>query len=400
MSVIVLYIQMRDSIRYFLLRFLYHQVGAIKDMQVVFLALYQHKKKKMKQTVALVFGGKSAEHDVSLISASTIYKGIDRTKFDVVLLGNDKEGKWFYNEDCLGLSIDLVQQDYFSNAKQVYLQEKNSKGIIVDAETHTMLTCFDLVFPMIHGTFGEDGTLQGYLRFLGIPFAGSAVVASAICMDKEMTKRVLRDAGLPITRFIVLSYSDRKKMSFDCVVQELGLPIFVKPCNAGSSIGVSKVATEEDFRQALILAFSLDKKVLIEEAIQGKEIECAILGNEHPIPSILGEIVPLVDFYSYDVKYGNTDTVRMKIPAEITSKVSDEMRDIAIKAYQVTGCEGFARVDFFLKEDGCFLVNEINTLPGFTCQSMYPKLFEYAGISLTELLTSILMLAIAKYKRT
>jgi len=354
----------------------------------------------MRQKIALVFGGKSMEHDISLISASNIYNGLDKAKFDVILLGNSKEGKWFYNKQYSTLTrIDLVKKDYFAHAKQVYLRGKNRIGEILDAETYELLIYFDLVFPIIHGTFGEDGTVQGYFKFLDIPFVGSAVLASAICMDKEITKRVLRDYGIPITRFVVLSYVNRNKVSFDDAEKIVNKPMFIKPCNAGSSVGVSKVYTKDEFQEALNLAFSFDKKVLIEEAIDGKEIECAILGNEHPISSALGEIVPLVDFYSYEVKYCNTSAARMKIPADIPKKLSDEIRSIAVKSYQIMGCEGFARIDFFLKENGSFVVNEINTIPGFTVHSMYPRLFEYAGVSLTELLTSILTLASNKYKR-
>jgi len=352
----------------------------------------------MKQKIALVFGGKSPEHEVSLDSATTIYHAVKESEFEIILLGNNKNGDWCYDADYLKDSIDLQVRDYFLKSRKVYLQRAEEGGLIMDSETHQILERFTLVFPIIHGAYGEDGTLQGYLRFLGIPFIGSDVLGSSICMDKEITKRVLRDHGIPIAKFITLSHINRNRMSFGDVVKILGNPIFCKPCNAGSSIGVSKVSHEDDFQAALALAFQYDKKVLLEEAVIGKEIECGIIGNENPLASALGEITPISDFYSYEVKYFTTSNAIMKIPAEIPKYISERIRRCATQAYQATCCEGFARVDFFLKADGRFVVNEINTLPGFTAHSMYPKLFEYSGLSLTHLITEILALALKKYK--
>lgn len=350
----------------------------------------------MKQKVAIVFGGRSPEYEVSLISATTIYNAINKFQFEVLLLGNNKKGQWYYNCEYAKEQVDLTVDDYFSQARKVHIQEDQGNGLIVDSQTHEVLAIFTVVFPIIHGGFGEDGTLQGFFRFLGISCVGSSVLGSSICMDKEITKRILKDNGIPITRFITLYEVNKEIITFNQIVKELGSPFFVKPCNAGSSFGVSKVYNSGDFTVALDLAFRFDTKILIEEAIEGKEIECSILGNEKPISSSLGEIVTSTDFYSYDVKYCNTSKATMKIPADVLVEISEKIRLCALKAYQVVCCEGFARIDFFLKADGDFVVNEINTLPGFTPYSMYPKLFEYSGLSVSDLLSELIRLALEK----
>ncbi len=353
----------------------------------------------MKQKIAIAFGGKSPEHQVSLHSATTICNALDQSQFDVILLGNDRKGAWYYNVDYVKEHIDLAIDDYFEHAREVYMQENQGGGVFFDSQTHELLASFSVVFPIIHGIFGEDGCLQGFFNFLGIPFVGSGVLGSSICMDKEITKRVLRDNGIPITRFICLNKANKETVSFEEVVNELGNPFFVKPCNAGSSFGVSKVDKKADFKTAIALAFQFDKKILLEEAVEGKEIECSVLGNEFPISSVLGEITTTTGFYSYDVKYWNTSRATLCIPAEIPVEISNKIRVCAIHAYRATCCEGFARVDFFLKANGNFVVNEINTLPGFTAYSMYPKLFEYAGLSIQKVVSRLIALALETKER-
>ncbi|MDM1044162.1 D-alanine--D-alanine ligase [Myroides sp. 1354] len=350
----------------------------------------------MKQKIAIAFGGNSPEHEVSLCSATYIFNSLDKSQFEVLLLGNDKNGIWYYDPNYEIEPIDLIAADYFRKARKVYLKGDQGYGLIVDNETNEILANFFIVFPIIHGAFGENGTLQGFFDFLGVICIGTGVLGSSICMDKEITKRILRDNGIPIARFNVLYHVDKKAFSFEDLKEELGIPFFVKPCNSGSSLGVSKVFNKIEFENAVTLAFQFDQKILVEEAIDGKEIECALLGNEDPITSVLGEITTTDGFYSYDVKYTQSSSVKMRIPAEISENISDDIRFYALKAYQVVCCEGLARVDFLMKKDGSFVVNEINTLPGFTAFSMYPKLFEYAGISVSDVLSELVRLALKK----
>ncbi|HTN46649.1 MAG TPA: D-alanine--D-alanine ligase [Flavipsychrobacter sp.] len=353
----------------------------------------------MKKTVALIFGGKSAEFEISLHSASNIFNAFDKEKFDVILLGIDKKGNWFYNTSYSEATIHLSQNNFFSKAIQVYLDRTGSKICIVQKENNRTIAGFDVAFSIIHGTFGEDGTLQGYLKSLDIPFVGPDVLGSAICMDKEITKRLLRDNNIPIARFITLRKKQEKKVSFDEAKEELGLPMFVKPCNAGSSVGVNKVTDQSSFDRAVEEAFRYDNKILVEEAITGKEVECAILGNENPRSSVIGEIIPTKDFYSYDAKYNDAEGAKMKIPADIDPEITQKLRRTAVEAFKAVGCEGLARVDFFLRDDNSFVLNEINTLPGFTEISMYPKLWEHTGISYPDLISSLVDLAMDRQRR-
>ncbi|MBB1138424.1 D-alanine--D-alanine ligase family protein [Myroides sp. WP-1] len=352
----------------------------------------------MKQKIAIAFGGNSPEHEVSLRSATYIFNSLDSSQFEILLLGNDKKGIWYYDPNYAKKTIDLVAENYFTKARKVYIKGNYGNGIIVDDETNETLTSFALVFPIIHGAFGENGTLQGFFDFLDISCIGTGVLGSSICMDKEIAKRVLRDNGIPIARFRVLYHTDKNALSFNKLREELGVPFFVKPCNSGSSFGVSKVCTKKELITAIDVAFQFDRKILIEAAVNGKEIECAILGNENPVTSVLGEITTTEGFYSHEVKYIQTSSVVMKIPAEIPEDISNEIKHYAIKSYLATCCQGLARVDFFLKDDGSFVVNEINTLPGFTAFSMYPKLFEYSGLTSSDLLAKLVYLALQKKK--
>ena len=353
----------------------------------------------MKNKVAIIFGGKSAEHEVSLNSAENIIKATNKTLFDMVLIGVDKNGIWHFNSEYKSDLAEISLNRFFSGSTEIILETKGNKTFIIDAKNKEALEFFDVAFPIIHGTFGEDGTLQGYFKTLNIPFVGADILASAICMDKEITKRILRDAQIPVANFIPVNNTEQDKCPFEQAVAELGLPLFVKPCNAGSSVGVSKVTDKVTFTEAIKSAFQHDKKILIEEAVMGKEVECAILGNEKPIASVVGEIIPQRDFYSYEAKYKDAHGAKMKIPAEIPVEIADSIRNTALNAYRLTCCEGMARVDFFLSNDNTFVLNEINTLPGFTKISMYPKLWEYSGISYSHLITKLIELAIEKHKR-
>ncbi|TAM93172.1 MAG: D-alanine--D-alanine ligase [Chitinophagaceae bacterium] len=353
----------------------------------------------MKIKVALIFGGKSAEHEVSLRSASNIFNAIDKEKFDVILLGIDKDGNWCFNSDYLSDKINLAEDDYFLHSKNVIIENIENNLTIIFKQSHKILGTFNVAFSIIHGTSGEDGTLQGFFKSKNIPFVGSDILGSAICMDKDVTKRLLRDWGIPVANFMTLHKFELNRISFEEAKERFGLPIFIKPCNAGSSVGVNKVYDAPSFVLALTEAFLYDNKILIEEAITGKEVECAILGNENPKASVVGEIILSETFYSYDAKYHDAKGAKIKIPAEIPDEILSNLRRTAINAFKATCCEGMARVDFFLRKDNTFVVNEINTLPGFTEISMYPKLWEYSGITYSDLISNLIELSLNRDKK-
>lgn len=356
----------------------------------------------MKQKVAILFGGKSTEHDISLRSATNIFNAVDRTLFEPILLGVDRNGRWCYDADySLSTPVDLTQNDYFGDAVAVYLSDRTEGQTLVSTQNNReVLAAFELAFPIIHGAFGEDGTLQGILQALNIPFVGPDVLGSAASMDKDVTKRLFRDAGLPIAAFFTLHKHHPDQFSYAEIIEKLGLPLFVKPANAGSSVGVSKATDEKSFEQALRKAFEYDNKILVEEAVIGKEVECAILGNRNNLKaSVVGEIVPTKDFYSYEAKYLSTNGAKLKIPADIPDAIADTLRLQAIKAFETLCCEGMSRVDFFLRDDHSFVINEINTLPGFTTISMYPKLWENSGLSYTNLITELIRLGVERQQR-
>lgn len=352
-----------------------------------------------KNKIAIIFGGKSAEFEVSLKSASNIFNAVDRSKYEVILVGIDQKGNWFYDSNFVATHIDFLSEFFFDEALSVKIERRQNQICIIETNTYKILDTFDVAFSITHGTFGEDGTLQGFFKTLDIPFVGPDILASSICMDKEITKKLLRDNNIPIANFITLRKNNENMISFEMVKEKLGLPMFVKPCNAGSSVGVNKVVDEKSYITAIKEAFQYDFKVLIEEAVIGKEVECAILGNEKPKASVIGEIIPTKGFYSFDAKYNDSDGAKMKIPAEIDPTVEQKLRETAISAFKTVECEGMSRIDFFLREDNTFVLNEINTLPGFTEISMYPKLWEKSGINYIDLITELVELSIERSER-
>jgi D-alanine-D-alanine ligase len=257
----------------------------------------------------------------------------------------------------------------------------------------------DVIFPVLHGTYGEDGTVQGLLKLANIPFVGAGVLGSAVGMDKDVMKRLLRDANIPIANFLTFHDFQREQMNFDAIVKKLGLPFFVKPANLGSSVGISKVKSKEDFDAAVADAFLYDRKILIEEFISGKEGACSVLGNEHPVASLPGEVIPNHEFYSYEAKYLDKEGAKYKIPAEFPPEIVEKVQKMSIDAYQALCCEGMARIDFFLKNDGNVIINEINTIPGFTKISMYPKLWAASGLAYGHLLDKLIELAIDRHEK-
>jgi D-alanine-D-alanine ligase len=344
----------------------------------------------LKTSVAILFGGQSSEHEVSLQSARNVINAIDRGTYDLTLIGIDKQGRWlrFDESDYLLNGNDPSKIKLSASGRLLSLLPGSAGGQFVDVASGVELPRIDVVFPLIHGAFGEDGSLQGLLRLLAIPFVGPDVLSSAACMDKDVTKRLLRDAGIAVAPFVVVSRGE--SLEFDIVAAELGLPMFVKPASQGSSVGVSKVIDEAGYKAALELAFEFDHKVLIETGIVGREVECAVLGNRLPHVSVCGEVIANDEFYAYDTKYLNGDQARIAIPAELAEDLSNEVRDVALRAYQVLGCAGLARVDFFVTEARGIIINEVNTIPGFTSISMYPKLWQASGVSYPELIDRLI----------
>lgn len=355
-----------------------------------------------KLNVGVIFGGKSSEHEVSLQSAKNIVDAIDKDKYNVTLIGIDKTGQWHLSEP----SHYLLNEEDPAN---IALNKTNEGIALVPGQDHNQLIRtstaeslgeLDVVFPIVHGTLGEDGSMQGMLRLANIPYVGPNVLSSALCMDKDIAKRLLRDADIKVADWVTFKQPQQPDISFESVEERLGLPMFVKPANQGSSVGVSKVRNEKEFYEAIEEAFQYDTKLIIEEAVNGREIEVAVLGNDHPKASVPGEILPQGDdFYSYETKYISESGALLELPAKLDDHTTGRVREAAVDAFQALECEGLARVDFFLKENGSLVVNEVNTLPGFTKISMYPKLWDLSGVSYSELINQLLQLAMDRHHR-
>ncbi|MBS4534332.1 D-alanine--D-alanine ligase [Clostridium sp. D2Q-14] len=351
-----------------------------------------------KVRVGIIFGGKSAEHEVSLQSAINIIEAIDKEKYEIVLIGVDKEGKWYLIEDSnVLLNSDdpkLIKLNR-SDKPLALIMGENSNQLLSIKDNKT-LGKIDVVFPVLHGPYGEDGTVQGLLKLANIPFVGADVLGSAVGMDKDVMKRLLRDSGIPIAKFLVYENEDTD-IDYKYVKKELGMPVFIKPANLGSSVGISKAKNKKEFDKAIRLAFEYDTKIIIEENIIGREIECSVLGNTEPIASLPGEILPSDDFYSYEAKYIDEKGARLQIPAEFSKKQIKRIQECSIKSFKALACKGMARLDVFVKENDEIVVNEINTIPGFTRISMYPKLWEVSGIDYTELIDMLIQFALSRF---
>ncbi len=349
-----------------------------------------------KVTVGILCGGRSGEHEVSLISGLNIQKNLDPEKYNVAVIGIERSGKWHlsWDEGFLHHSED-IQQVSLNDAKPMVVPLNG--GYLIEKETGESLAKIDVFFPITHGPHGEDGTLQGFLRTLQVPFVGADVTGSAICMDKDISKRLLREKGLPVTPFIAVK--KHQKITFRDATEQLGTPLFIKPGRLGSSLGISKISDAAEFERAIDKAFQYDRKILIEQAVEGREIECSVLGNAVSQASeVLGEIVPQDEFYSYDAKYVLEDGAKLFVPAQLPAEVVQNLRQAALSVCNILECEGMTRVDFFVKDDGSFIVNEANTLPGFTNISMYPKLWEASGLSQRKLLERLIELALERFQ--
>ncbi len=354
-----------------------------------------------KIRVCLLFGGKSAEHEVSLMSAKSISENLDPNQYEVVLLGVDKEGRWKLNE---GANFLLNANDpktiaLKASSKVLTLKPGGDKADLVEADNQKPVGNIDVVFSVMHGTMGEDGSMQGLLKVAGIPFVGPGVLSSAVGMDKDVSKRLLRDAGIEIAKFLTFHKHQGQSIRYENVKAELGDVFFVKPANTGSSVGISKVKTKAEFEPAIHEAFRYDTKLLFEEFVKGREIEISVMGNEEPLVSAPGEVVSHHEFYSYEAKYIDEKGASIIIPAKLDDATVKRVQALAKETYKVLCCEGMARVDFFLTESGRLVVNEINTLPGFTKISMYPKMWEAAGVSYGDLLKKLIQYALDRHAR-
>ncbi|MFK7925218.1 MAG: D-alanine--D-alanine ligase [Bacteroidia bacterium] len=352
----------------------------------------------MKTTMALLFGGKSPEHEISLLSARNIFAAIPRDKYELVLIGIDPNGQWFAIEAA---DFEADELDIAAAGRPLCLVPGLAERQIRYWDPVEDFPQIEVVFPITHGPNGEDGSLQGLLRHLNLPFVGPGVLGSAAAMDKDVTKRLLSQADLLVAEGFCFHYYEKNAIDYLAVVNQLGSPVFIKPANMGSSVGVSKATNKAEFDIAIAEAFRFDHKVIVEQALVGREVECAVLGNGEIATTSVGEvIVNSAALYDFDSKYQDPDAAAVVIPAEnIDNQMLAKLLLVAKNAYQAVGCEGMARVDMFLCEDGSVYVNELNTLPGFTNISMYPKLWGEAGLNYPDLIDKLLQLALERGQR-
>lgn len=353
--------------------------------------------KKDKKNVALIYGGNSTEHEISIRSARNIAKAMDSSLFETIPIGIGKDGTWY-----LKTMNELNAEDVVMQNDQVLAITPGSKDQkFLNISTQKSIGKIDIAFPIVHGTNGEDGTLQGLLKTMQIPFVGPNIIGSALCIDKDVAKRLMNEAGISNAPFLSYQKSERNQIKFEKVVESIGLPMYIKPPNLGSSVGISKVNSKKEFDIAVDHAFLFDQKIIIEKNILGREIECAVLGNSSPKASHVGEVVTVNDnhdFYSYEAKYIDANGSKTVIPADLTKELQKRIQNIALKTFKTLCCEGMARVDVFVTEDNEIVVNEVNTLPGFTDISMYPKLWGASGINYAELISQLLLLAIERFE--
>ncbi|SDJ56078.1 D-alanine--D-alanine ligase [Salimicrobium halophilum] len=354
-----------------------------------------------KKRVGIVFGGKSAEHEVSLQSAKNVVDAIDKDKYDVTLIGIDKAGNWHVNDtgNYLENENDPSNIRLHHSDESVAVVPGREEQQFLQVTEREALEQLDAIFPILHGTLGEDGSIQGMMRIANIPYVGPDILGSAVCMDKDVAKRLLREAGIDVAKSLTVRKRNKDDVTFTKAARTLGTPFFIKPASQGSSVGVSKVNTEEEFDKALDEAFLYDKKVLIEENVEGRELECAVLGNEEPKASHVGEILPAGDFYSYESKYIDESGAGLQLPADLKEEEEERIRKEAVRAFEVLECEGMARVDFFLTNSGKLVINEVNTIPGFTKISMYPKLWDISGLPYPKLIDELIELGIQRHER-
>lgn len=352
-----------------------------------------------KIRLGVLFGGQSAEHEVSIRSAESVIEHLNPEKYDVFPIGIDKRGSWHFLKKepfLLSLKKNFLPTFREDDPHFPLMVHKASPREILFSPC-SLKRGFDVIFPILHGPFGEDGTVQGLIELANLPFVGPDHLSSAICMDKGVMKDLLRAHELPVVKYQLLHMGD--SIDEEGILDEFQFPFFIKPSQMGSSVGISKVHSKEELLPAIKEAFQYDERILIEEGIEGREIECSVLGNETIEASLPGEIIPSHEFYSYKAKYLDEQGVAFELPAKLDPQKTEEVRDLAIQAFKVLRCEGMARADFFLKNDGTLLINELNTIPGFTPISLYPKLWEISGLPYGQLIDRLVNLAFTRYKR-
>ncbi|MCG0275371.1 MAG: D-alanine--D-alanine ligase [Thermosediminibacteraceae bacterium] len=354
-----------------------------------------------KLRVGVIFGGQSGEHEVSLMSATSIINVMDKSKYDIIPIGITKDGRWHL---FLGDVSKIKDGSWIEEAVPVFLPPdptfKCAISLKDGVETRYYL---DVIFPVLHGPRGEDGTVQGLFELMNIPYVSCGVGSSAVCMDKVFSKKLLKQEGLPVVDFKVFYKKDLPQGLSDMVIEvekSFGYPCFVKPANLGSSVGVSKAHNREELKSAIMLAAEFDRKILVERFIPAREIECSVLGNDNPVASLPGEIIPSEEFYSYTAKYFDGGKSKLLIPAPLSAEETEKIRNLAIRAYKALDCSGMARVDFLIsKVTGVIYINELNSIPGFTSISMYPKMWEASGLSYKELIDRLIELAIERHRQ-
>ena len=377
-----------------------------------------------KLRVGVIFGGRSGEHEVSLVSGSSVMNALDRSKYEVIPIGITKSGKWLVGEQ----SMNLLKEGKENDKLRVFFPAEPEEKRLLPAKVHDQTDVelpdlekkIDVIIPVLHGTFGEDGTIQGLLELAEIPYVGACVLGSALCMDKIVQKHICRQAGLPVVEFLWFRVCDwqmdtddgdtpfmldqigglsQAKM-VDQIIERLGLPVFVKPPNLGSSVGIYKAHDRQELIAAINEAANYDRKIIVEKAVlNAREIEVSILGNENPRASVVGEVIPSNEFYDYDAKYVDGAS-GLEIPANLPQSLSDRIRETAIKSFLATEVEGMARVDLLLERDSeRYYLSELNTIPGFTQISMYPKLWQASGLSYSQLLDELIRLALERHER-
>ncbi|MBF0287786.1 MAG: D-alanine--D-alanine ligase [SAR324 cluster bacterium] len=341
-----------------------------------------------KKKIGLICGGQSLEHDVDLFALKEVEAAFDCDPYETLVLGIDRSGSWHFGHHSGELLIDVNNRQQLNLSAPIVFP--TSQGKLIARDTGQCLAQADLFFSL------ADDPIQAFLRSLDVPYIGSDIYGTSIGRDKDVTKRLLRDHGFPTIPYLVLR--SRQTISFQEIKQQLGTPLFIKPCRLGSSIGIHKVEAEAQFDRALVDAFQYDRKVIVEQAIQGREIECAVLGNDNPVASkALGEIINLKNFFTFEAKYLNENEGQLKIPAELDEHLAQQIRDTAVAAFTLLECEGLARVDFFLRPDNSFIILEINTSPGLAKGLMYPSLWEASNVSYSELLDKLVNLGIERY---
>ena len=354
----------------------------------------------MKLNLTLLFGGQSTEHEVSISSARNVFQALDPEKYQVDSIYITEAGEWHY----------LVDDQWLSQSPQHSLNQLRSQRVLIapgeleqgwvlnDLQTKIKVDC---IIPMLHGTLGEDGALQGLFEMLNLAYVGSNILGSAICMNKHVTKQLLKAQGVATANWKVLTVEERSQINFDLIKRELGPSLFIKPANLGSSVGMTKVNNSESFNLAIDEAFKYSDMILIEEYVKGREIECAVLGNEIISCTVPGEIIPHEDFYTYSAKYLEPEGkgATLNAPADLDPDLIAQFKLIALKAYKILGCAGLARIDFFLTDQLKILVNEINTIPGFTNISMYPRVWQLEGLNYPQLIDELISLAIQKHRQ-